>query len=203
MAACVKSYLTFLPGGNLLVLKLLLVFMSYRCVEKMDMIFHLETVCEMKSDPSFKLTLQLSKTNTEVKIEKKEWGSKARNEEARLTSSLASSPWFSLATVSEQAKSFTLTCDQQYWWTYFLIRNREADVESGLVHTAGEGEGGMNWESSTNICTLSCTNGRCCVARGAQLGALWWPKWVGWGWMGGRLKRKGICVYLQLIRVVE
>ena len=26
----------------------------------------------------------------------------------------------------------------------------------GPVDTAGEGEGRMNWESSTDICTLSC-----------------------------------------------
>ena len=52
--------------------EMLLVFMSYHCLEKMDMIFHLETVCEMKSDPSFRLTLvdvilikQLSKTETQ------------------------------------------------------------------------------------------------------------------------------------------
>ena len=29
-------------------------------------------------------------------------------------------------------------------------------VEKGLVDTEGEGEGGMNWESTIDIYTLSC-----------------------------------------------
>jgi len=35
-------------------------------------------------------------------------------------------------------------------------RNGDADVENGLVATVGEGERGMNAETSINICTLSC-----------------------------------------------
>ena len=34
-------------------------------------------------------------------------------------------------------------------------RNRDTDVENGLVDTVGKGEGGMNLESSTDIYTLS------------------------------------------------
>ena len=40
----------------------------------------------------------------------------------------------------------------------------------------GEGEGGTNWEVRTDIYTLSCVRqlvGNCCIAKGAQLGALW------------------------------
>ena len=33
--------------------------------------------------------------------------------------------------------------------------NGDADIESGLVGTVGEGESGMNWESSTEMNTLS------------------------------------------------
>ena len=33
-----------------------------------------------------------------------------------------------------------------YWWTYLQGTNRDADVEDGPVHTAGGGEGGMNWK---------------------------------------------------------
>ena len=36
----------------------------------------------------------------------------------------------------------------------FLGRNRDTEVENGLVDTRGEGEGGTNWESSIDIYTL-------------------------------------------------
>ena len=35
---------------------------------------------------------------------------------------------------------------------------------------------------------------RCYKGWEPQLSALWWPKWVGWGWMGE--ERKGIYVYI-------
>jgi len=38
--------------------------------------------------------------------------------------------------------------------------------------------------------------GGCCIAQGAQLGALWRPKWVGW-W--GEVRGRG---YTQLIHIV-
>lgn len=171
MAACVKSYLIFLPGGNLLVLKWFLFSWAtivwrkwiwsstWKQSVRWSLTLHSSSLYLMQfllNSCRRHLMSSVKDRNTEVKIEKKEWGSEARNEEARLTSSLASSPWLSLVTVSEQSKSFTLACDQWYWWTYFLVRNREADVENGLVDRAGEGECGMNWESSTDSYTLSC-----------------------------------------------
>ena len=53
-------------------------------------------------------------------------------------------------------------------------RNRDTDVESGLVDTVGKGEGGMNLESSIDIYTLSRVKqliGSCYITQGAQLGA--------------------------------
>ena len=44
--------------------------------------------------------------------------------------------------------------DKWYWWTYLQGRNRDADIENGLVDTAGEGEDGMNWECSIETYTL-------------------------------------------------
>ena len=41
-----------------------------------------------------------------------------------------------------------------YWWTYFQGWNGDADIENRLVDTVGEGESGMNEESSTYIYTL-------------------------------------------------
>ena len=43
-----------------------------------------------------------------------------------------------------------------YPWTYLQGRNRDTDIENRLVDTAGEGEGGMNWESSIEIYALPC-----------------------------------------------
>ena len=39
--------------------------------------------------------------------------------------------------------------------------------------------------------------GSSCIAQGAQLGALWCPRGVGWG-IGGRLKREGIYIYIHI-----
>ena len=38
----------------------------------------------------------------------------------------------------------------------FQGRNRDTDIENKPVDTAGEGEGGRNWESSVDIYTLPC-----------------------------------------------
>ena len=35
-------------------------------------------------------------------------------------------------------------------------RNRDADVENGLVDTGREAEGGKNWESSSDAYALPC-----------------------------------------------
>ena len=52
-----------------------------------------------------------------------------------------------------------------------------------------------------SICTISIFldsthMGLCGLAQGAQLGALWWPRGVHWGAVGGRPKRKEIYVYI-------
>ena len=46
--------------------------------------------------------------------------------------------------------------EKWYWWTYLQGGNRDTDVVNGPVDVAGEGEGGMNWESSIDIYTLPC-----------------------------------------------
>ena len=67
-----------------------------------------------------------------------------------------------------------------------LGRIGDTDGENRL-DTAGEGEGEVNWESSTDINTLSHESrelvGSCCITQGAQPGALWWP---GGGGVGER-----------------
>ena len=36
------------------------------------------------------------------------------------------------------------------------VRNRDTDIKTRLVDTAGEGEDGVGWESSIGIYTLPC-----------------------------------------------
>ena len=43
--------------------------------------------------------------------------------------------------------------EKWYRRTYLQGRNRDAYVEDGYVDTVGQGEGGMNWEMGTEICT--------------------------------------------------
>jgi len=62
------------------------------------------------------------------------------------------------------------------------------------VDTVEEGDGGMNCESSIDICMLPCVQRiveSCCIAQGAQLAAGLQPRGVGWTWVRGRLKREG------------
>ena len=59
----------------------------------------------------------------------------------------------------------------------------------------------MNWEIGIGVCTLPYikqTVGTCCIAQGAQLTALWWCSWMGWGRGGGmkEVQREGIYVYI-------
>ena len=59
-------------------------------------------------------------------------------------------------------------------------RNKDTDIENGLLDTEMEGEGEMNWKSKTDVCVCVCVCvcridslvGSCCIAQGAQLSAL-------------------------------
>ena len=60
--------------------------------------------------------------------------------------------------------------EKWYWWTYRQGWNEKANIENGLVDTVG-GEGGMKWNSSIDIHTLSCgkeiTSGKLLYKQGA------------------------------------
>ena len=64
------------------------------------------------------------------------------------------------------------------WWIYLQGRDRE--------QTCGCGgrKWGMYWEAGIDRYTHHVWDrglvGSCCLAKGAQLGAPWWPRWVGW-----------------------
>ena len=55
-------------------------------------------------------------------------------------------------------------------------RNREADLEKRLGDTAGEGENGTDWESSTDTYTVpwvkQAADGKLLCRQGAQFSAL-------------------------------
>ena len=80
-----------------------------------------------------------------------------------------------------------------YWWIYLQGSRGDTDIENRLVDTVGEGEGGMDWENSTETYTLpyvkQIESGICCVTQGAQLISL--PSGVGYGgrWKGGSERR--------------
>ena len=60
---------------------------------------------------------------------------------------------------------------------YLQGESRDADIENRLVDRVGEGEGGMNWESSIEAYTLLYVKQRagwsCSITQVAQLSALW------------------------------
>ena len=84
--------------------------------------------------------------------------------------------------------------------------NRDADIENRYVDTVGKGEGGTNWESRIDIYTLPCVkqtaSEKLSITQDGQPSAC--DDIEGWEWrggeMGGRLKRKRICVEIQLLR---
>ena len=47
---------------------------------------------------------------------------------------------------------YTWKIEKWNWWTYLQGRKRDADIEN----TVGEGEGGMNWESSMETYITTC-----------------------------------------------
>ena len=69
-----------------------------------------------------------------------------------------------------------------FFFSFFL----SLIIENRLVDTEQEGEGGMNWESSTETYASpfvrSIANGSVCITQGAPCGPLWQPG--GWDWVG-------------------
>ena len=72
------------------------------------------------------------------------------------------------------------------WKIYLQGRNRDTDVENGLWTQVGkERVGWIERVANTLPCIKQIASGKRCIAQGAQLGALWWPRGVGrWGWEG-------------------
>ena len=66
---------------------------------------------------------------------------------------------------------------------------RDTDVYNSLLHSVGEGEGGMIWENGIEICIISykkqITNLGSMQGTGC-LGLVHWDDLEGWCWVGGR-----------------
>ena len=91
--------------------------------------------------------------------------------------------------------------EKWYWLTYLQGNTRDADIENRLVDTVGDGEGGMNWESSTETYTLlyvkQIASGNLLYDRELKPGVLWQPRGVGWHgrWQGGSKGRIHVYTY--------
>ena len=72
--------------------------------------------------------------------------------------------------------------EKWYWWTYMLGKNRDVDIQNRLMDTVGEGEGGMNWESSMEMHTLSCVKE---IANGKLLHRASNSAWCSWNLQDG------------------
>ena len=55
------------------------------------------------------------------------------------------------------------------WWSYMQGRKRDTDVKNRLLDYVGEGEGGMIWENSTEICIFSSVQ----FSRSVVSNSLW------------------------------
>ena len=102
--------------------------------------------------------------------------------------------------ISTQTIWYLKTAFIWYWWTYVQGISGDAERESRLVDTAGEGECGTSGESSmeTNISPHAQQPvGICCMTQRAETRCSVTLR--GWDGVGGRFKREGTYVYLWLI----
>ena len=68
--------------------------------------------------------------------------------------------------------TYIWSLERWYWWTYLRGRNGDADIENTLVDTVGGGEGGLNRESTIQICTVPYVKQSveiCYMMQGAQI----------------------------------
>ena len=72
-----------------------------------------------------------------------------------------------------------------HWWMYLQGNNGDTDTENRLVGTVGEGESGMNWESSMEIYTIPNVKQRasgnllCDTGRSTQWSVTTYREWDG------------------------
>ena len=57
---------------------------------------------------------------------------------------------------SRSINAYIWNLEKSFYWTYLKARDRNVNVENGLVERSGEEEGKKNWEDSTAIYTRPC-----------------------------------------------
>ena len=81
--------------------------------------------------------------------------------------------------------------ERWFWWPYFQGSKGDLDLKNRPRVIAGEGEGGMTWESHietyTNQCKIDSQWEFAVWCRETKAGNLWLSRGVGWGerWEGG------------------
>ena len=86
-----------------------------------------------------------------------------------------------------------------------LFQGSSGEADTDRLADTGDGEGGMEGQSSMETCTLPHVNrqpaGICCMTQSSNRYSVTTER-GGMGWeVGGRFKRKGTYVYLWLIHV--
>jgi len=93
------------------------------------------------------------------------------------------------------------------WWTYLQGRNRDTGIENRLMDTAGEGEGGTNWENSIETYILpyvkQISSGKLLYNTGSSTWCSVTTEMVGWyrEWEGDS-KKEGPMYTSCLIQIV-
>ena len=84
-------------------------------------------------------------------------------------------------------------------WTYLQDRNKDRDTENDLWTQWGMervGQIGSSTDLYTRPCVKQIARGKQLHSPGSSRCALWWLRGVGWGVVGGRLKREGLQIHL-------
>ena len=90
--------------------------------------------------------------------------------------------------------------EKWYWWTYLQGKNRDAEVENGVVDTVGGVNGWMNWESSTDIYirTALCKtdSGKLLYNTGSSAQCSVTTRGMGWGGVKEAQEGGDICIFM-------
>ena len=101
-------------------------------------------------------------------------------------------------TKDAQHWSYTFTCTHSHLCSNMLTAQGRKTLMSCEV--TGGLHLGTEW--TTRGCGRQVFSIKRVGVQGAQPGALWWPRGVGWGALWGKLKREAVLVYLELIHNV-
>ena len=101
----------------------------------------------------------------------------------------------------------TYIWDLEKWYWLACLQSRNRDANKQTLDPMWGGEDGMNWEGSTETCTLPCVkwmaNGKSLCSTGSSTQCFVMTRRHGTGCgLGGSFKREETCAYLWLICIV-